>query len=309
MLRARILELERELEACKQQCEATRAASAEEDHPTVKELLKERLRKEEDLPTRRGERAGEAHVPAESAPPIAEVAIKNEWGEKFEDVGRGECVDEHGRLYKFVTFVGAPTTVCQEACWKAARCLGYQWYKYGSREWKYCALHFSNEHFVDGVTIAEVQAIVAPLTSSISIWHSTEAGDLLLTGSGPIASASYARDPGSPDHCYRKIPYPDITMGSESGYCEPWGNRGGDLCRPGSLVDHVEVSGMCNGVSSDYYLPAGCDFECAKRRCDTSPFCTGMTERISGRSSTYKLKTLGISKNPSYKCYAKANYM
>ena len=83
-----------------------------------------------------------------------------------------------------------------------------------------------------------------------------------------------------------------------AGYCLPYADDGGDLCRDASTRD----SAACDGADSSYYLPSSCDEECGRSRCSTDAACVGYTIKQDG---LVKLKGTAAEEATGFRCFRK----
>ena len=77
------------------------------------------------------------------------------------------------------------------------------------------------------------------------------------------------------------------------GYCSPWGDGGGDLCR--SLDNQSKP--ICSNVNSKYYHN-DCDRACIEAKCSSSSLCKGYTWKKSTKKGKLKSSIGGIWFDP-----------
>ena len=71
---------------------------------------------------------------------------------------------------------------------------------------------------------------------------------------------------GSPLNSFDNL----LATNGNQGYCQPWGNQGGDLCRVEKTL------AVCSGYDGSYYLPYKSEAEVASK-CLEEPKCKGFT--------------------------------
>ena len=99
--------------------------------------------------------------------------------------------------------------------------------------------------------------------------------------------------------CYRERK----ALNNNDGYCQPWGNQGGDLCR-----DEPALSPACDGANNDAYLPITCDEDCVKILCHNEPKCKGYTwKKALGQGKLKSTISSVYGENNGYKCIVKGH--
>lgn len=136
--------------------------------------------------------------------------------------------------------------------------------------------------------IFDEDATIATQPMALPVWLSTG-----ISQCGEWDTVTHAKC------CYRDSDAPN----GKDGYCQPWGNGGGDLCR--------EEPGLpaCREVDNFYYLPKTCDEKCVNHLCTKEPKCAGYTwKKNPGRGKLKSTISSVYGGNTGYKCFVKGSW-
>ena len=90
-----------------------------------------------------------------------------------------------------------------------------------------------------------------------------------------------------------------LATNGNQGYCQPWGNQGGDLCREEKML------AVCSGYDGSYYLPYKSEAEVA-RKCLEEPKCKGFTwDTTLGKGKLKSTVNSVYDSNRRWQCFKK----